>query len=104
LMMGQKGDDKEEFKKKLQEKAERDQKKQLEFEEARRKKLEQEKKELVELERQRKEANKRVIADNDDILLTTHTHLGNLGAPCPILVPTEKINSIQAKARNTKVG
>jgi phage baseplate assembly protein V len=44
------------------------------------------------------------IADNDDILLTTHTHLGNLGAPCPILVPTEKINSIQAKARNTKVG
>jgi phage baseplate assembly protein gpV len=44
------------------------------------------------------------IADNDDILLTTHTHLGNLGAPCPILIPTEKINSIQAKARNTKVG
>ena len=44
------------------------------------------------------------VADNDDILLTTHTHLGNLGAPCPILIPTEKINSIQAKARNTKVG
>lgn len=44
------------------------------------------------------------VADNDDILLTTHTHVGNLGAPCPILIPTEKINSIQAKARNTKVG
>lgn len=44
------------------------------------------------------------VADNDDIILTTHTHLGNLGAPCPILVPTEKINSIQAKLRNTKVG
>lgn len=44
------------------------------------------------------------VADNDDILLTTHTHVGNLGAPCPIMIPTEKINSIQAKARNTKVG
>jgi phage baseplate assembly protein gpV len=44
------------------------------------------------------------VGDNDDILLTTHTHVGNLGAPCPILVPMEKINSIQAKARNTKVG
>lgn len=44
------------------------------------------------------------VADNDDILLTMHTHVGNLGAPCPILIPTEKINSIQAKARNTKVG
>lgn len=44
------------------------------------------------------------VGDNDDIILSTHTHMGNLGAPCPILVPTEKINSIQAKARNTKVG
>ncbi|MEM0995716.1 MAG: phage baseplate assembly protein V [Bacteroidota bacterium] len=44
------------------------------------------------------------VGDNDDIILSTHTHLGNLGAPCPILVPTEKINSIQAKGRNTQVG
>lgn len=44
------------------------------------------------------------VADNDDVLLTTHTHVGNMGAPCPIMVPTEKINSIQAKIRNTKVG
>lgn len=44
------------------------------------------------------------VADNDDIILTSHTHLGNLGAPCPVLIPMEKINSIQAKARNTKVG
>lgn len=44
------------------------------------------------------------VGDNDDIILSMHTHLGNLGAPCPILVPTEKINSIQAKARNTQVG
>lgn len=44
------------------------------------------------------------VADNDDIILSTHTHVGNLGAPCPIMVPTDKINSIQAKARNTKVG
>lgn len=44
------------------------------------------------------------VGDNDDIILSTHTHVGNLGAPCPVLVPTEKINSIQAKARNTKVG
>lgn len=44
------------------------------------------------------------VADSDDVLLTTHTHVGNMGAPCPIMVPTEKINSIQAKIRNTKVG
>jgi uncharacterized protein involved in type VI secretion and phage assembly len=44
------------------------------------------------------------VADNDDIILSTHTHLGNLGAPCAIMVPTDKINSIQAKARKTKVG
>lgn len=44
------------------------------------------------------------VGDNDDIILSTHTHMGNLGAPCPILVPTEKINSIQAKARKTQVG
>ena len=44
------------------------------------------------------------VGDNDDIILSTHTHLGNLGAPCPILVPTEKISSIQAKTRNTQVG
>jgi phage baseplate assembly protein gpV len=44
------------------------------------------------------------VADNDDIILSMHTHVGNLGAPCPVMVPTEKINSIQAKARNTKVG
>jgi phage baseplate assembly protein gpV len=44
------------------------------------------------------------IADNDDLILSMHTHIGNLGAPCPIMVPTEKLNSIQAKARNTKVG
>lgn len=44
------------------------------------------------------------VGDNDDIILSTHTHLGNLGAPCPILIPTEKINSIQAKGRNAQVG
>lgn len=44
------------------------------------------------------------VGDNDDIILSSHTHMGNLGAPCPILVPTEKINSIQAKARKTQVG
>ncbi|MCA2709484.1 MAG: hypothetical protein IM473_13800 [Microcystis sp. M015S2] len=44
------------------------------------------------------------VADNDDIILSMHTHLGNLGAPCPIMIPTEKISSIQAKLRNTKVG
>ncbi|MFM2375068.1 MAG: hypothetical protein RLZZ165_165 [Bacteroidota bacterium] len=44
------------------------------------------------------------VGDNDDIILTSHTHLGNLGAPCPILIPTEKLNSIQAKGRNAKVG
>jgi phage baseplate assembly protein gpV len=44
------------------------------------------------------------VGDDDDILLTSHTHVGNLGAPCPVLIPTEKINSIQAKARNTQVG
>jgi phage baseplate assembly protein gpV len=44
------------------------------------------------------------VADNDDIILSSHTHVGNLGAPCPVMVPLEKINSIQAKARNTKVG
>jgi hypothetical protein len=44
------------------------------------------------------------VADNDDIILSTHTHVGNLGAPCPIMVPTDKINSIQAKIRNAKVG
>lgn len=44
------------------------------------------------------------VADNDDIILSSHTHVGNLGAPCPVMVPTEKINSIQAKIRNTKVG
>jgi phage baseplate assembly protein gpV len=44
------------------------------------------------------------VGDNDDIILSTHTHVGNLGAPCPIMIPTEKINSIQAKLRNTKVG
>lgn len=44
------------------------------------------------------------VADNDDIILSTHTHIGNLGAPCPILIPTDKLNSIQAKARNTQVG
>jgi phage baseplate assembly protein gpV len=44
------------------------------------------------------------VGDNDDIILSMHTHLGNLGAPCPILIPTDKINSIQAKARNTQVG
>jgi len=45
-----------------------------------------------------------VVADNDDIILSMHTHVGNLGAPCAIMVPTEKINSMQAKLRNTKVG
>lgn len=44
------------------------------------------------------------IADNDTIIMSSHTHVGNLGAPCPIMVPTETLNSIQAKARNTKVG
>lgn len=46
----------------------------------------------------------KAVADNDDIILSMHTHVGNLGAPCAIMVPTEKINSMQAKLRNTKVG
>jgi phage baseplate assembly protein gpV len=49
-------------------------------------------------------ASANAVADNDDIILSTHTHVGNLGAPCPIMVPTEKINSIQAKSRKTQVG
>lgn len=44
------------------------------------------------------------IADGDNIMLTTHTHIGNLGAPCPIMIPNDTISSIQAKTRNTKVG
>jgi hypothetical protein len=44
------------------------------------------------------------VADNDDIILSTHLHVGNLGAPCPVMMPFDKINSIQAKARNTQVG
>ena len=44
------------------------------------------------------------VADNDTIILSSHTHVGNLGAPCPIMVPMDKINSVQAKARNAKVG
>ncbi|EPF21349.1 MAG: hypothetical protein EWV58_22000 [Microcystis aeruginosa Ma_MB_F_20061100_S19] len=46
----------------------------------------------------------KAVADGDQIILSSHTHVGNLGAPCAIMVPTDKINSIQAKARNTKVG
>lgn len=46
----------------------------------------------------------KAVADGDNVLLTTHTHVGNLGAPCPVLVPNEKIDSIQAKSRNTTVG
>lgn len=46
----------------------------------------------------------KAVGDNDNIILSMHTHVGNLGAPCPIMVPTEQLNSIQAKARNTKVG
>lgn len=49
-------------------------------------------------------ASANAVADNDDIILSTHTHVGNLGAPCPIMVPTEKINSTQAKSRKTQVG
>ncbi len=45
------------------------------------------------------------VCDNDSLILSSHTHVGNLGAPCPIMVPMETVNSIQAKARiNTKVG
>jgi hypothetical protein len=45
------------------------------------------------------------ICDNDTLILSSHTHVGNLGAPCPVMVPIETVNSIQAKARiNTKVG
>lgn len=44
------------------------------------------------------------VADGDNIMLSTHTHVGNLGAPCAIMVPTEKINSLEAKTRKTKVG
>lgn len=44
------------------------------------------------------------VGDGDDIMLSTHTHLGNLGAPCPVLIPNDKINSVQAKTRNTQVG
>lgn len=49
-------------------------------------------------------ASANAVADNDDIILSTHTHVGNLGAPCPIMIPTEKINSMQAKSRKTQVG
>lgn len=44
------------------------------------------------------------VADGDNIMLSTHTHVGNLGAPCAIMVPTEKINSLEAKTRKTTVG
>jgi phage baseplate assembly protein gpV len=46
----------------------------------------------------------KAIADGDSLTLSSHTHLGNMGAPCPILIPNETLNSIQAKARNTQVG
>ncbi len=46
----------------------------------------------------------KAVGDGDNILLSTHTHVGNMGAPCPVLVPMEKIDSIQAKTRNTTVG
>lgn len=45
-----------------------------------------------------------VVGDNDTLIFASHTHVGNLGAPCPIMVPTETVNSIQAKIRNTKAG
>jgi hypothetical protein len=44
------------------------------------------------------------VADGDTLIMASHQHVGNLGAPCPIMVPTETINSIQAKMRNTQVG
>ena len=44
------------------------------------------------------------VGDGDTILFTQHTHVGNLGAPCPVMIPTEKLDSIQAKTRNTQVG
>jgi phage baseplate assembly protein gpV len=44
------------------------------------------------------------VADGDTLMLSTHQHVGNLGVPCPILVPVETVNSIQAKTRNTQVG
>jgi uncharacterized protein involved in type VI secretion and phage assembly len=44
------------------------------------------------------------VADNDNLIMSMHTHVGNLGIPCPVMVPMEMVNSIQAKARNTTVG
>ena len=44
------------------------------------------------------------VADNDMLTMSMHTHVGNLGIPCPVMVPMEMVNSIQAKMRNTTVG
>jgi hypothetical protein len=44
------------------------------------------------------------VADNDNLIMSMHTHVGNLGIPCPVMVPMEMVNSIQAKTRNTTVG
>jgi len=45
------------------------------------------------------------VCDNDTIKFTAHTHVGNLGAPCPVMIGIEKLDSVEAKARtNTKVG
>jgi phage baseplate assembly protein gpV len=44
------------------------------------------------------------VADNDNLIMSMHTHVGNLGIPCPVMVPMETVNSIQAKLRNTTVG
>ena len=44
------------------------------------------------------------ICHGDMIMLASHTHIGNLGAPCPIMVPTDTISAPQAAGRNTKVG
>jgi len=46
----------------------------------------------------------KAVADNDNIIMSMHTHVGNLGIPCPVMVPMEMVNSIQAKTRNTTVG
>ncbi len=44
------------------------------------------------------------IVNGDTLILASHQHVGNLGAPCPIMVPTEVVNCPQALARNTQVG
>lgn len=44
------------------------------------------------------------LCNGDQVVLSSHTHVGNLGAPCPIMIPTDTLNVPSAAARNTQVG